>query len=308
MPQEECGRENRPERVGDAAARDVGRRAVDRLKEAALPVTQRGRRQDAEGTGEHRGFVAQDVAEHVLGEQHVEIAWAADQVHRGGIDQHVLERDLGELGAHEALDHRAPEARGLEHVRFVDRRHVPAARTGEGARDARDTLDLCDRIGADVGGVSRRAMLLAEIDSAGELPHEHEVDAIDDFRPDGRGIAQRRVNGDGPQVRIDAKLAPQRKQGRLGAQLRIGRAPLRPADRAEQHCVGATAQRQGRSRQPVTVQIDGRTAEERGRKLEVVPELRRDRFEDAHGLRDDLRSDSVAAEYRDQRLHRWRCS
>ena len=78
--------------------------------------------------------------------------------------------------------------------------------------------------------------------------------------------------------------------------------------RAEQHRVGTTAQRQGRRRQSVAVQVDGRATEERGCQLEVVPELRRDRFEDAHGFRRHVRADAVASEYRDQRLHRWRCS
>ena len=44
---------------------------------------------------DHRGLVGEDVAEHVLGQDHVEVAGARDQLHRGVVDQHVLELHAG---------------------------------------------------------------------------------------------------------------------------------------------------------------------------------------------------------------------
>ena len=59
------------DRVGDAPPGDIGRRAVHRLEQPG-PVAERGRGQQAQRARQHRRLVAQDVAEQVLGEQHVE--------------------------------------------------------------------------------------------------------------------------------------------------------------------------------------------------------------------------------------------
>ena len=125
--------------IGDALAGDVGRRAVDRFVQPARAVAERGRGQQAERAGQHRGLVGQDVAEHVLGDRHVEVARAADQVHRRRVDQHVLELHVGKLVAHRrASRDLAPQARGLEHVGLVDRRELArGARAPAAPRRAR---------------------------------------------------------------------------------------------------------------------------------------------------------------------------
>ena len=58
------------------------------------PSPERGARQHAQRAGEHRRLVAEDVAEHVLGQDHVELRGSRHQLHRGVVDQHVLERDV----------------------------------------------------------------------------------------------------------------------------------------------------------------------------------------------------------------------
>ena len=54
-----------------------------------------------------------------------------DELHRGVVDEQVVELDVGVVGG-DAGDHLAPEARGLEHVGLVDRgdarREPPSAR------------------------------------------------------------------------------------------------------------------------------------------------------------------------------------
>jgi hypothetical protein len=50
------------------------------------------RRQQAQRAGQHRGLVGEDVAEHVLGDDHVEGARLGDQVHGHGIHQLVFQR------------------------------------------------------------------------------------------------------------------------------------------------------------------------------------------------------------------------
>ena len=56
---------------------------------------------------------------------------------------------------------------------------APAARARQLRRHAHDALDLGAAVDAQVGRVRRVAVLLAEVDPAGQLAHEHEVDAGD---------------------------------------------------------------------------------------------------------------------------------
>ena len=78
----------------------------------ARAVAERGARQHPERAGEHRRLVAEDVAEHVLGEDHVELGRARHELHRGVVDEHVLERDVLELLARTRVDRpRATAAR-----------------------------------------------------------------------------------------------------------------------------------------------------------------------------------------------------
>ena len=81
------------QRVGAAVARDVGRRAVHGLEQARPVAADRGAREHPERAGEHRRLVAEDVAEHVLGEDHVEVGRARDELHGGVVHQQVLELD-----------------------------------------------------------------------------------------------------------------------------------------------------------------------------------------------------------------------
>ncbi len=69
-----------------------GRGAVDGLEQSAACLgAQRGGRQQPQGARQHRRLVGENVAEHVFGDDHVEIARPPQQVHRGRIHQHVLE-------------------------------------------------------------------------------------------------------------------------------------------------------------------------------------------------------------------------
>ena len=72
VPEQHRRAEDRADRIRDALAGDVGRRAVDRLVETARSVAERRAREEPERPGEHGRFVGEDVAEHVLGDDHVE--------------------------------------------------------------------------------------------------------------------------------------------------------------------------------------------------------------------------------------------
>ena len=141
-----------------------------------LLLAERCARQHADRPGEHRRLVAEDVAEHVLGQDHLEVAGRRDQLHRGVVDEQVLELDIRELVAVNLAHDLAPEPAGLEHVGLVDARD-PGFRRVE--RDASDPLDLHAGVDAVVRSAVGRAGLLAEVDAAGELAHDHQVGALD---------------------------------------------------------------------------------------------------------------------------------
>ena len=109
-------------------------------------------------------------------------AGLADQVHRAGVDQHVRQRDVGELLRHHARGHLAPQTRRLEHVGLVDGAELLAAAARDARRGADDALDLGDGVDAGVAGAVAVAHLVAEVDAAGQLAHDQQVDARQQLR------------------------------------------------------------------------------------------------------------------------------
>jgi hypothetical protein len=77
------------------------------------PPPERRAGQHPDRARDHGRDVAEDVAEHVLGDDHVEVRRVGHELHRGVVDEQVVERDLGEVGGVDAVDRRAPQARGL---------------------------------------------------------------------------------------------------------------------------------------------------------------------------------------------------
>ena len=302
MPQQQRDAQDGAAGVGDAAPRDVGRGAVDGFVETAPPVPERRRRQHAERAGEHRGLVGEDVAEQVLGQHHIEVARPAQQVHRRRVDQHVVQRHARELVADDPAAHLAPQARGLEDVRFVDLRDLAAASCGEAAGDAGDAFHLGDRVLALVESGRPFSPFAAEVDAAGELADEEQIDALEDLGLERRGVAQRRQHRDGPQVGVDAEFGAQTQQRGLRTHRRV-RPPLRTADRAEQDGVGRETSGEGVGRQTVAVRVDGGAAERQVFERELVAAETLHSLQYTQALGHHLGADAVPAEHRDARLH-----
>ena len=99
----------------------------------------------------------------------------------------------------DARDDVAPELHRLEHVGLVDRAHLAPARARGAERDVRDALDLGLRVAhrverlARAAGVGADAARLAEVDVAGQLAQDHEVEA----RRRPRASASRRPTSSG---------------------------------------------------------------------------------------------------------------
>src|SRR5699024_5769168 len=123
-------------RAGEVLARDVGGRAVHRLEHRRVGAggvdVAAGRQADA--AGDRGRQVGDDVAEQVVGDDHVEAARIGHQVHHRGVDVHVVGGDLRVLGGH--LVHGAlPQPAGVgQHVVLVHQGDVfaPGHRLVEG--------------------------------------------------------------------------------------------------------------------------------------------------------------------------------
>ena len=130
-------REDGRHRVGHPLPRQVGGGAVAGLENGVV-ITQVGRGSHSHPPHQSRRQVGEDVAQQVLGDDHVEPLGPADQLERGGVDVKVLGRDIGVTGR-DLVKHLAEERERPEDIRLVHARDlsVPAWPAGGPARTRR---------------------------------------------------------------------------------------------------------------------------------------------------------------------------
>ena len=142
--------------------------------------------------------------------------------------------------------------------------------------DARDALDLAARCRASCRSLRRRpralrapAARLAEVDVAGQLAHDHEVEPGDDLGLERRRRGELRDRGS-PAAGSRTGRAPCgcRSSALLGTQLARQRVVLRSADGAEQHRVGRSRERERRVGQRIARRVVAGAADRRGLGLE----------------------------------------
>ena len=148
MAQQQRGAQDRADRVADSAASNVRRRAMDRLVESTPGVAQRSGRQQTQRARQHRCLVGQDVTEQIFGEQYVEVARPAQQMHGGRIDEHMVDRDLRKLLSDDTFTDLTPQLRRFKHVGLVDLRDPLTTRLRKPPSDPCNPLDLGHGIGA----------------------------------------------------------------------------------------------------------------------------------------------------------------
>jgi len=114
--------------------RDIGGRAVDGLVQrfgAAIGIgrTQRGRGQHPQRTRQHRGTIGQDIAEQVVGDDHVELFGRAHQLHRAVVGVHVGQLDIGVVFVMHLLHDFAPQDAAFHDIGFLHRADFVAPTT-----------------------------------------------------------------------------------------------------------------------------------------------------------------------------------
>ena len=226
-------------RVGHALPGDVGRRAVHRFEQRrrrALGIEVR-RRIQAEAAGDPAGQVAQDVAEQVRSDDHVERVRPPHQFERRRIDVQLVGPDVGEL-RREFSEHAIPQHVSVAlRIRLRDHRQRAAPRPGEREREAQDALDAPARV---QGRLHRHFLRRAGREQAAVVDVLALGVLADDDDIDGIGAAKR--PGDARErpcrahARIEVERLPQADQRR---QRDVVRQAGRPADGAEEDGVEA---------------------------------------------------------------------
>jgi hypothetical protein len=277
---------------------------VDWLEQTRTAFSQRRRGQHADRAAEHGCLIAEDVAEEVAGEQHVELARVAHQLHRRVVDIHVAEVHARVAGGMECLHSVAPELAHIEHIGLVHAAELAAPLLGLLEAHLGDPVDLVVAVGHGVEGALtgvglQPALGGAEIHAAGELAHHQQIHPLDHLTLEGGGLDQRRDDLHRPQVGEQAQAGPQPQQAGFGALLAGQAVVAGGADGGQQHRIAAAAGLQRAGRQGFTGGIDGRAAHG----LLVVAERNAvaaaHRIKQLAGHRRDLRADPIAGEQGD---------
>ena len=168
-----------------------------------------------------------------------------------------------------------------------------------GADDALD-LGLGINLGVDAAaaavGQGLDAARLAEIDAAGQLTHDHQVEPGDELTLQARRIGQRLEHQRRAQIGEQIHFLAQPQEAALGLQFEWQGFPFRPADRAEQHRIAGLRLGQGFVGQRRAGSLIGGAADQPLADLEAGEVAAVEKLDDAHDLAHDLRADAVAGQ------------
>ena len=156
----------------------------------------------------------------------------------------MLELHVGIFALVQVGDDLVPQHAGFHHVAFFRGGHLVAALARQLEADPRDALDFVGVVDLGVGGAFLAVaevddgLGLAEIQPAGELAQDDDIEAVHHLALEARGIRERRIADRRPDVGEQAELLAQPQQPSLGPHVVGYAVPFRAADRAEQDRVG----------------------------------------------------------------------
>ncbi len=145
----------------------------------------------------------------------------------------------------------APQPAQFHDVGLVDLADpaVALSRQIEGGADDAFDLGLGIDFGVDPAPAAVRQCLdparLAEIDAAGQFPHDHQIEAGNDLTLQAGGVGERIEHHRRAQIGEQVHFLAQPKDAALGTQLERQGVPFRAADGAEQHRVAGDRLGQG---------------------------------------------------------------
>src|SRR5690554_263346 len=233
-------RQNGCQRVGNALSGDIRSAAVAGLVHTLVLLVERRRGQHADGAGEHRGLVGEDIAEHVIGDYHIDLLGCAHQLHRGVVHIHVRQLDIRVVPSH-LFHHLTPQLAGGEHVNLVHRAQLAVAQASHIEADDSDATDLALAVGQRIVYLTLTVVQhttltkLTEIDATGQLAHDQDVQTNNHLELENKNFDQLRVQQRRTQIDEQPQLGADLQQAALRTQNKIYDVPLEPAHRAEQN-------------------------------------------------------------------------
>ena len=144
----------------------------------------------------------------------------------------------------------------------------PFALAGEVEGDRGDALDLVSVVDLGIDGALLAVaelgdgLGLAEIDAAGQLAHDHDVEAVDPVALERGGVGERRIADRGPEIGEQLEILAQPEQPRLRPLVVRHAVPFRPADRAEHDGVGGKRAFHGGVRDRLAMGVVGAAADQ----------------------------------------------
>ena len=137
------------------------------------------------------------------------------------------------------IDHLVPEHAGLHHVALFHRGDLVAALARELEGDAGDAFDLVAVVHLGIDGALLSVaeigdgLGLAEIDAAGELAQDDDIEPVHHLALEAGGVGERRIADRRADIGEQAELLAQAQQPRLRPHVIGHGIPFRAADRAE---------------------------------------------------------------------------
>ena len=154
-----------------------------------------------------------------------------NELHAAGVGQHVLELDVGVFFLVRRGHHLVPEHAGLHDVALFHRADAVVAGARQFEGDAGDALDLVGVVDLGVDAALLAVaeiddfLRLAEIDAAGQLADDQDIEAVDQLRLQRGSRCQRRIADRRAQVGETAAGPCAGAAGRLPGALHKVRCP-----------------------------------------------------------------------------------
>ena len=178
--------------------------------------------------------------------------------------------------------------------------HLVAAKARKLEGDSGDALDLVGLVDLRVDGALLAVtkildlLRLAEIDAAGQLAHDHDVEAVDAVALQRGGVGERRVADRRAEIGEELEILAQAQQACFGALLVRHTVPFGTADGAEHHGIGLKRAPHGLIGNRLAMGIVGAAADEVGLGLDASVTTRIDPGDDALDLGHHFGADAVA--------------
>jgi hypothetical protein len=223
--------------------------------------SKRGAGQKTEGARDDGGFVGDDVAEQIAGDNDtVEGTGVLDHQHSSRVNQMVAQLQLRELLLHDLGNDLAPQPASRHHVGLVERPDGRGRVLGQSevGSETGDALDLVAVVGLCVAGVAAAVVFcaLAKVDAASELADNVEVDATADLGLEGRAVDEGFGGEEArAEVSVGAHFFAQLEDALLRTHL--AGAPLGTANGSEEDSIGGLCGFEGLVGQGLSGGIDG---------------------------------------------------